>query len=86
LLEEWDMELVYKMRFPEAFENFKKNGKDAQALLGRMQAMEPYPADDDDDGQVGDKSEYKTAEHSLSKLQEDEKNGGDSRRPIKIVI
>uniref|UniRef100_A0A914W1V4 mRNA cap guanine-N(7) methyltransferase n=1 Tax=Plectus sambesii TaxID=2011161 RepID=A0A914W1V4_9BILA len=85
LLEEWNMELVYKMRFPEAFDKFLKDSKEGRGLLGRMQALEPYPAEEEEDvTPMGDKSEYKTAEYNLSKLEEEQKDGGDSRRPIKI--
>ncbi|VDN05049.1 unnamed protein product [Thelazia callipaeda] len=46
LLADCGLELVYKKRFPDAFEYYM-NARNGQALLERTQALEPYPPNSD---------------------------------------
>lgn len=46
LLKECGMELVYKKRFADAISYYLEK-QDGRALMGRMQALEPFPPTSD---------------------------------------
>ncbi|VDM37636.1 unnamed protein product [Toxocara canis] len=60
LLEECGMELVYKKRFPDAVDYYLEQ-HDGRGLMGRMQALEPFPPNADIK-LMGKEEEYKDAE------------------------
>lgn len=60
LLKECGMELVYKKRFADAISYYLEK-QDGRALMGRMQALEPFPPTSDV-SLMGKEEEYKDAE------------------------
>uniref|UniRef100_A0A915Q2I9 mRNA cap guanine-N(7) methyltransferase n=1 Tax=Setaria digitata TaxID=48799 RepID=A0A915Q2I9_9BILA len=66
LLADCGLKLVYKKRFPDAFEYYL-NARNGRPLLGRMQALEPYPPSDDV-SLVGVAESYRFAEKRLAEI------------------
>uniref|UniRef100_A0A8R1TXK1 mRNA cap guanine-N(7) methyltransferase n=1 Tax=Onchocerca volvulus TaxID=6282 RepID=A0A8R1TXK1_ONCVO len=66
LLADCGLKLIYKKRFPDAFEYYM-NEKNGRGLLGRMQGLEPYPPVDDVK-LMGPAESYKFAERKLQEI------------------
>ncbi|KAM3716504.1 mRNA cap guanine-N7 methyltransferase [Dirofilaria immitis] len=66
LLADCGLKLVYKKRFPDAFDYYI-NERNGRALLGRMQALEAYPPVDDIK-LMGPAESYKFAEKKLREI------------------
>ncbi|XP_064641319.1 mRNA cap guanine-N7 methyltransferase-like [Lineus longissimus] len=70
------MNLLYKKTFAEyVAENSKKS--DSRSLLGKMQALEPYPADDDSALLCKKYDGYNAAKEAHAKLYEEARERGD---------
>ncbi|VIO99571.1 Uncharacterized protein BM_BM2354 [Brugia malayi] len=74
LLADCGLKLVYKKRFPDAFEYYI-NERNGRALLGRMQALEPFPPVDDVK-LMGPSESYKFAETKLNEIMEERLEAG----------
>ncbi|KAL3986377.1 mRNA capping enzyme family protein [Acanthocheilonema viteae] len=74
LLADCGLKLVYKKRFPDAFEYYM-NERNGRALLARMQALEPFPPVDDVK-LMGPTESYKFAEKKLTEIMREHSEAG----------
>ncbi|CAG9538633.1 unnamed protein product [Cercopithifilaria johnstoni] len=74
LLADCGLKLIYKKRFPDAFEYYM-NERNGRALLGRMQALELFPPVDDIK-LMGPVESYKFAEKKLTEIMGEHSGAG----------
>ncbi|CAH1779535.1 unnamed protein product, partial [Owenia fusiformis] len=79
----YNLKLVEKKGFEEYFKEHITT-QDGRALIGRMQALEPYPADDDVDLMGKDvPGSYTAAQNKVDQIQA-EKDSNNDRRKFKV--
>ncbi|XP_064611079.1 mRNA cap guanine-N7 methyltransferase-like [Liolophura sinensis] len=84
MAEKHGMKLVYKKPFSDFFETFKEEGE-GRSLLGKMQALEPFPASEDV-RLMGEEEQYSHARQMLSDLEASDQGaeGNPRRHPQKL--
>lgn len=88
MAEKYGMKLIFKKPFAEFFkEQITQN--EGRALIGRMQALEPYPADQDVDLMGMEEDSYAAAKRLAAELttrqeSEQDQDGGHRRKPLKV--
>jgi len=83
MAEKYGLKLLFKKPFSQFFNENVKATSENRGLLGRMQALEPYPAEEGVKPMSEDKDEYSLAKEALDKAISSGDYHDSHRRPLK---